>query len=58
VQGRSMVAYITERFGRETRNDWFRAMGAGGSLEDATLGVLGIPFDRLDSDWRGTLADD
>ncbi len=55
VQGRSMVRFIGERFGREARNDWFRAMGRGDSLEDATRDVLGVTFERLDRDWRESL---
>jgi hypothetical protein len=57
IQGRSMVRYITERFGREKRNEWFRAMGRGDSLEEATLAALGLPFDRLDADWRTSLSE-
>lgn len=55
VQGRSMVRYLGERFGRESRNGWFRAMGAGDSLEAATRGVLGLEFEQLDRDWRESL---
>jgi len=58
VQGRSMVAYITDRYGREARNEWFRAMGSGRSLEDATVGVLGVPFPALDRAWRASLETD
>ncbi|RMH29627.1 MAG: hypothetical protein D6692_03865 [Planctomycetota bacterium] len=57
VQGRSMVRYITERFGREKRNEWFRAMGKGRSLNDATRSVLGLPFERLNEDWRASLSE-
>lgn len=57
VQGRSMVHYIGRRFGREARNDWFRAMGTGTSLEKATSDVLGICFDRLEADWRASLTE-
>lgn len=56
VQGRSMVAYIGQRFGRKRRNDWFRAMGRDASLENATSSVLGVTFDQLDRDWRHTLS--
>lgn len=55
VQGHSMVSYIGERFGDGARNDWFRAMGAGRSLEEATRAVLGVGFDQLDRDWRASL---
>lgn len=52
VQGRSMLAYIGERFGRTARNDWLRAMGEGSSLDDASASVLGVSFASLESDWR------
>lgn len=56
VQGRSMLAYIGERFGRDARNDWLRAMGGGAGLDDATRSVLGLSFDELDGAWRASLA--
>lgn len=52
VQGRSMLAYIGERFGRTVRNDWLRAMGAGETLDEASVRVLGMAFDVLESEWR------
>ena len=55
VQGRSMLAYIGERFGRDARNDWLRSMGAGAGLDAATRSVLGVPFETLDRGWRGWL---
>lgn len=55
VQGRSMVAYMTKRFGSERRNEWFREMGAGRSIEVATLRVFEMSFDELDRDWRASL---
>jgi hypothetical protein len=54
-QGRSMIAYITGRFGREARNAWLDAMAAGNAIEIATVDVLGLPFGRLSSDWRASL---
>ncbi|MCC5823823.1 MAG: hypothetical protein LAT64_08750 [Phycisphaerales bacterium] len=56
TQGRSMLAYLGERFGRDRRNAWLRAMAAGGTLEAATKGVLGMTFEQLDADWRAGLA--
>ncbi len=55
VQGRSMVGYISERFGRQGRNAWLRRMGHGESVEEATLGALHITFEQLDADWRESL---
>lgn len=55
VQGHSMVRYIEARFGRDARNAWFRAMGGGASVGRATQDVLGLPFDRLEGDWRTML---
>jgi hypothetical protein len=55
VQGRSMLAYIGARFGRTARNDWLRAMGAGATLDEASVRVLGVPFGTLESDWRAAV---
>ncbi len=55
TQGRSMLAYIGGRWGRTTRNAWVRTMGRGETLDQATRSVLGLPFARLDSDWRAWL---
>lgn len=55
-QGHHMVGYISDRFGREKRNDWLRAMANGASLDDATRKALGLAFTQLDHDWRQTLA--
>jgi hypothetical protein len=52
VQGRSMLAYIGERWGEPARNDWLRAMGRGASLEDATGSVLGVGFGELEAAWN------
>jgi hypothetical protein len=54
-QGHHMVGYISDRFGRDKRNDWMRGMANGESLDDATRRVLGLSFKQLDQDWRGTL---
>jgi len=54
-QGRSMVAYVTERWGDEGRNAWVRAMSAGRTLDEATREALGLSFAQVDAAWRGTL---
>ena len=56
-QGHHMVGHISERFGREARTAWLRAMANGASLDDATTQAFGIPFDTLDADWRATFDD-
>lgn len=55
VQGRAMLAYITDRFGRDARHEWLAAMGHGATLDEATRTALGLSFDQLDQDWRATL---
>lgn len=55
TQGRSVMVYLTERYGRTPRNDWIRAMAGGDTLDAATRAVFGISFDQLDSDWRAWL---
>jgi hypothetical protein len=56
-QGHHMLAYITQRFGRDARNTWIRAMAQGSSLEDATAKALGETFAQLDQEWRQSLAE-
>ena len=55
VQGRHMVGYISDRFGRQARNAWLRRMGHGETVEEATIGALGITFEELDAQWRQSL---
>jgi hypothetical protein len=52
TQGRSMLAYIGQRWDRTTRNNWIRAMARGQTLDQATRSVLGLGFEDLDRDWR------
>jgi len=54
-QGHHMIAYISERFGRQARNAWMREMAAGVTLDDATVKVLGLGFGTLDQEWRRSL---
>jgi hypothetical protein len=54
-QGHHMVGYVSDRWGRSKRNAWLRAMTAGKSLDEATLGALGLSFDDLDKQWRESL---
>lgn len=55
VQGRSLLVYITDRYGQSTRTRWLRAMAQGRTLDEATRAVLGIDFTSLDAEWRATL---
>lgn len=54
-QGQHMVAYVSQRYGRDGRNRWLREMAGGASLDEATRSALGIPFEDLDSAWRTDL---
>ena len=56
VQGDHMVGYISERWGRQGRNNWLRAMALGRTLDQATREHLDRSFDQLDREWREELA--
>ncbi|MEL6798083.1 MAG: hypothetical protein AAFO89_14845, partial [Planctomycetota bacterium] len=58
VQGLHFVAYVSDRFGRSSRNAWLRAMMEGLTLEDATAEAFGVPFSELDADWRDSITQD
>lgn len=55
TQGHQFLGYISERFGRQSRLKWMSAMANGQSLDEATRRVFGMPFARLDEEWRGAL---
>jgi hypothetical protein len=55
VQGHHMVAYLSERWGRQKRNQWLRAMANGSSLDGATRQVFGLSFAELDGQWRAAV---
>ena len=57
-QGHAMVGYVSDRFGRTKRNNWFRAMANGTNIDEATKKELGLEggFAQLDTDWRAELA--
>lgn len=54
-QGRHMVGYVSQQWGRAGRNAWLRRMGAGASLDEATRGEFGMSFAELDAAWRAAL---
>jgi hypothetical protein len=54
-QGHHMVGYVSQRFGREGRNTWLRAMGQGKSIDEASREALGMSFEQLDREWRASL---
>jgi hypothetical protein len=56
-QGYAMVAFVTERFGAEPRNDWLAAMASEMDIEAATPTELGLTFRELDTEFRDWLAD-
>ncbi len=57
LQGWSMIDYIDRTFTIEKRNQWFAALGAGASLDEASLSVLGMGFKALDQQWHQSLLD-
>jgi hypothetical protein len=55
TQGHHMMGYVSERWGRRTRNLWVREMASGKPLDEATRRVLQMPFADLDRAWRASL---
>lgn len=55
-QGYAMVAFVTERFGADRRNDWVAAMATDMDIDEATRAELGRPFVELDAEFRDWLA--
>ena len=55
TQGMHMVWYVSDRFGRDGRLKWMRAMAGGKTLDEATRAELGMPFEQLDKEWRASL---
>lgn len=54
-QGHHMLAYVSERFGRDGRNRWLVLMAKGASIDDATREALSLSFAELDQQWRRSL---
>lgn len=54
-QGHAMIGFISDRFGREKRNAWIRAMSNSKTLNEATREMFGLTFDELDAQWRESL---
>ncbi len=55
TQGHAMLGYISERFGREKRIAWLRAMATGSSIDDACMAIFDLSFADLDTQWRDAL---
>jgi len=55
VQGHHFMGYISDRFGREKRNQWLRVLSTGRSLDEGSLEVLEVGFENLNESWRATL---
>jgi uncharacterized protein YjaZ len=55
TQGHHMIGYISEKWGREGRTRWLKAMGAGKTIDEACIAVMGLNFADLDREWRSTL---
>ena len=54
-QASTLVLYIQDTYGAETRNAWLAAIAGGDSVEDATQAAFGVNFDDLDAAWRDWL---
>lgn len=54
-QAYTLIHYITETYGKDTRNAWIGAVAGGQSIADATQEHLGVSFDDLDAAWRDWL---
>ncbi len=50
--GESFLTYIGETYGRDKVIDYFYAIKAMGTLDEATKKVFGMEFDDLESRWR------
>ncbi|MGE3108343.1 MAG: hypothetical protein AB7G11_11915 [Phycisphaerales bacterium] len=56
-QGHHFVGWVSDQWGREGRNKWLRAIGAGSTLDRASRDVLGESFEALDKRWRAELGE-
>lgn len=54
-QGQHMLGFISERFGRKSRNTWLRSLAQGAALDPATQAALGLSFADLANQWRASL---
>ncbi len=52
-QGHHMLMYISDRWGKDGRNAWLRAMSGGNTIDEATRAATGMGWDELDAAWRG-----
>lgn len=55
TQGHAMLGYISERFGREKRIAWLKAMATGSAIDDASKAIFDLSFAELDAQWRESL---
>ncbi|MBL8760637.1 MAG: hypothetical protein JNL50_04975 [Phycisphaerae bacterium] len=55
TQGHAMLGYISERFGREKRVVWLKAMATGSSLDVASKAAFDLSFAEVDRQWRDSL---
>ena len=51
-QGYAMVRFVTQRFGRDARNEWLAKMATEMDIDAATPAVLGVSFEDLDKGFR------
>ncbi len=54
-QGHHMLGYISDRFGREGRNAWLRAMSQGKTIDEASREAFKMGWDDVDAAWRASV---
>ena len=54
-QGHHMLAYISDRFGREGRNAWLRSMAQGRTIDQASRDALQMGWPDVDAAWRASV---
>lgn len=57
VQGHHMLGYISEKYGKESRINWLKAMATGKTIDEASKDVLKLTFDELDKQWRASVTE-
>lgn len=55
TQGHHFVAYVSERFGRDARNAWLKAITEGKTLDEASQSAFKASFAAIDKEWRESL---
>jgi len=58
LQGRHMVSYVNENFGKGSRITWIELMMEGATIEEASELAFGKAWSEIDSDWRASVEAD